>query len=114
MQIQRVLPPWHAASGLAGPHVFGEASVDFDADGLADVTDPAILDTMQQFPETFHVVAGGPEARAPSARDAVLDTMTVEELRELALERGLHDTHRWRKRELIEAIMEAEARTAQE
>jgi len=117
-RIQRILPPFHAAYGVAGTHMIGETAVHFDADGLAEVDDPAVLEAMQQFPAAFSVVAPVEAARevppspAPagagqwSAED--LDMLTVAELQDLAQAAGLMGTRSLRKPELIEAILAAQ------
>jgi len=118
-QVQRVLPEFHRDVGVAGPHMIGETVVDFDADGFATVDDPALLDLLRQWPESFFLVPPeGPPVPPPAVprEDAPppaatgftaeeLDLLTVAQLQDLAEAAGLQDVSRLRKRELIEAIL---------
>lgn len=121
--IQRVLPAWHGAT--PGPHIFGDITVEFDEAGLAVVDDPAVLEIMQDFPGTFHVVEEGeepppallPEAESrttltpppePVYTSADLEAMTVWNLQEVATRLSVSGVRSMRKQDLVEAILEAQ------
>jgi hypothetical protein len=109
--VQRILHEMHPATGVAGPHMIGETAVEFDADGFAQVDDPAVLEAMQQWPEAFSLMErdappgeGLPES--PAVRH--LETRPVRELQDLAGELGVSNISRHNKRELIDAIVAAQ------
>jgi hypothetical protein len=120
--VHRVLAPSHAVYGVAGPHVFGDVTVEFDADGVAEVTDPATLELMQQFPGSFVVAPpaeGPPPSADPSAVAAEtaravgysvheLDQMAVADLVVLARAAEIPGASNMRKGELVRAILAAQ------
>jgi len=120
-RIQRALPPFHAAYGMAGPHMIGETAVEFDADGYATVDDPAVLEALQQWPETFLVMEEPPPPTpraegvehatpAPGYTAEGLDSLTFRELQDLAATLGESNVFRRTKRDLIEAILERQSK----
>jgi Rho termination factor, N-terminal domain len=122
-RVQRVLPAFHPATGVAGPHMIGEVAVEFDAEGFATVDDPAVLEALTQWPEAFSLIEPAPgEGATLEPRDTATDTatlrhyssgeldmLTVSELQALAQAAGLHDLQRLRKSELIDAILVAQS-----
>jgi hypothetical protein len=131
-QIQRYLPPAHVYHGVAGPHIIGDQTIDFDEHGLAEVTDPALVEELKQWPESFVVLPPPPELppseppaeeRAPAPATATdapepparqryttveLDNLAVFDLQRLATTAGIRDATRLRKAELIRAILAAQ------
>ena len=117
-QVRRILPELHMAYGQAGPHILGDATVEFDADGLADVDDPATLALMREWPETFSVETPPPVASAGSetseASEAVLAVRHLEglpfrQLQDLAASLGVPNVFRTNRGNLIDAILAAQA-----
>jgi Rho termination factor-like protein len=107
-QVQRILHATHPATGVGGPHMIGETAVEFDADGFAQVDDPAVLEAMTQWPEAFSLMersAPPGESLPESAAVRHLETQSVRELQDLAGELGVSNIHRRNKRELIDAIV---------
>src|SRR4030095_6254366 len=114
-QVQRILHATHPATGVAGPHMIGETSVEFDADGFAQVDDPAVLEAMQQWAEAFSLMertAPPGEGTAASAETSAavrhLETQSVRELQDLAGSLGVSNVFRRNKHDLIEAIVGAQ------
>ena len=117
-QIRRLLHPLHIAYGQAGLHILGDATVEFDADGLAEVDDPATLAIMREWPETFSVetpppvAAEGNETSEASETDLAvrhLEGLPFRQLQDVAASLGVSNVFRRNKRDLIDAILTAQA-----
>jgi hypothetical protein len=116
-QVRRLLHPLHVAYGQAGSHILGDATVEFDADGLAEVDDAATLAIMHEWPETFSVVEAepAPEPLLPGAASEAalavrhLEGLPFRQLQDVAASLGVPNVFRTNKRDLITAILAAQA-----
>src|SRR4029077_15488569 len=62
-RVRRHMPPDHRA--ISREHSLGETVGTFDAQGEAEIDDPAILELLAQFPDVFEVVGAAPEPAGP-------------------------------------------------